>query len=131
MRRRTILASLTLILAVILPLTVAADDPPAPTTRHQARMDGLPVTGPAEVFTHVFETQPGSKTPRHTHPVPLLGTVIEGELTMTIGGVEKVYKTGESFIERGRGIRGPQPWHGAVARDGDDGAAEGRGTLHG
>jgi quercetin dioxygenase-like cupin family protein len=99
MRRPTIPALLALILALVLPLAAAADDPPAPTTRHQARMDGLPVAGPAEVFTHVFETQPGAKTPRHTHPAPLLGTVFEGELTMTIGGVERAYKVGESFIE--------------------------------
>ena len=99
MRRRTTLAILLLILAVILPLTVAAEDPPAPTTRHQFRLDGLPITGPAEIFTHVFETLPGAQTPPHTHPGLLLGTVIEGELTMIIGGTEKAYKVGESFTE--------------------------------
>ena len=98
-RRRTILATLLLILAAILPLTVAAEDPPAPTTRHQHRMAGLPIAGPAEVFTHVFETPPGAKTPRHTHPALLLGTVFEGELTMTVGGTEKAFKVGESFTE--------------------------------
>ncbi|MFN8514128.1 MAG: cupin domain-containing protein [Thermomicrobiales bacterium] len=99
MRRRTILAILTLILALILPLTVAADDPPTPTTRHQYRLDGLPITGPAEIFTQVFETQPGSRTPQHTHPGLVLGTVFEGELTMTVGGVEKTYTVGQSFTE--------------------------------
>lgn len=99
MRRQSIAAALILTLALILPLGAAADDPPAPTTRHQYRLDGLPITGPAEIFTHVFETQPGSRTPRHTHPGLLLGTVFEGELTMTVGGVEQLYKTGESFTE--------------------------------
>lgn len=98
-RRRSLLATFMLILALAVPVAVAADDPPAPTSRHQFRLDGLPITGPAEIFTHVFETQPGSKTPQHTHPGLLLGTVFEGELTMTVGGAEKSYKAGESFTE--------------------------------
>ena len=99
MRRRSMLATLILILAFALPVAVAAQTPPAPTTRHQYRLDGLPIAGPAEILTHVFETQPGSRTPRHTHPGLLLGTVFEGELTMTVGGVENAYTVGESFTE--------------------------------
>ena len=99
MNRRAIWLVLAMLVSFVLPLGAAAEDPPAPTTRHQFRLDGLPITGPAEIFTHVFETQPGSRTPRHTHPGLLLGTVFEGELTMTVGGVEQAYKTGESFTE--------------------------------
>jgi len=99
MRRRSIVAILTLILAVILPLTAAAEDPPAPTTRHQFRIQGLPVAGPAEMVTWVLDFAPGAATPPHTHPGLLLGTQLEGENTFTSGGAAKVYKTGETLIE--------------------------------
>ena len=99
MRRRGILATLILILALALPATVAADDPPAPTTRHQFRTAGLPVAGPAEMVTWVLDFAPGAATPPHTHPGLLLGTQLEGENTFTSGGVDRVYKTGETLIE--------------------------------
>ena len=99
MRRRSIVATLILMLALALPAAVAADDPPAPTTRHQFRTAGLPVAGQAEVVTFIFETQPGAATPAHTHPGLVLVTVIEGALTFRTGGAERVYQVGESFIE--------------------------------
>jgi len=100
MRRRGILATLILILAFALPVAVAADDPPAPTTRHQFRTAGLPVAGPAEVVTFIFEAQPGAATPAHTHPGLVLVTMIEGVQTFRTGGAEKVYRVGESFTEQ-------------------------------
>jgi len=99
MRRRSLLATLILILALALPVAVAADDPPGPTTRHQFRTAGLPVAGPAEMVTWVLDFAPGAATPPHTHPGLLLGTQLEGENTFTSGGADKVYKTGETLIE--------------------------------
>jgi len=99
MRRRSLLATLALILALVLPVAVAAEDPPAPTTRHQFRTAGLPVAGPAEMVTWVLDFAPGSATPPHTHPGMLLGTQLEGENTFTSGGADKVYKTGETLTE--------------------------------
>ena len=100
MRRRVALLATAILLTLVLaPLGAGGQALPSPTTRHQFWLDGLPIAGPAEIFTHVFETQPGSRTPRHTHPGLLLGTVIEGELTMTVGGTTKAYQVGESFTE--------------------------------
>ncbi len=99
MPRRSILAVLAVVLALALPAAVAAEDPPAPTTRHQFRTQGLPVAGPAEMVTWVLDFAPGSATPPHTHPGLLLGTQVEGETTFTSGGVDRVYKTGETLIE--------------------------------
>jgi quercetin dioxygenase-like cupin family protein len=99
MRRQSFLASLLLVLAFALPVAVAAADPPIPATRYQTRTDGLPVAGPADVVTFIFETQPGAQTPPHTHPGLVVGTVIEGETTMIIGGTEKTYRVGEVLTE--------------------------------
>ena len=99
MWRQRALATLILVLALILPTAVAADDRPAPTTRHQFRVDGLPLAGPAEMVRFVNEFQPGAQTLSHTHPGRTLITVLEGELTLHTPGGEKVYTVGESFIE--------------------------------
>ena len=99
MTRHRTLAALALILALILPLGVAADDPPGPTTRHQFRVDSLPLVGLAEMVKFVNEFQPGAATPPHTHPGLVLVTVMEGELTFRTPRGDKVYRVGESFSE--------------------------------
>jgi quercetin dioxygenase-like cupin family protein len=100
MRRRSMLATLILILAFALPAAAAAADPPAPVPRHLYRMAGLPISGPAEVVQFLFEFAPGAATPPHTHPGLTLGTVLEGEVTFEMGGAAKVYKVGETIVER-------------------------------
>ena len=99
MRRRSIVAILFLILALVLPVAVAAEDPPGPTPRLLYRVAGLPVAGPAEMVTFVADFPPGAATPAHTHPGQVLVTVLEGAITFRTAGGEKVYKVGESFIE--------------------------------
>lgn len=43
MKRRLAATVLALILALVLPLGLAADDAPGPTTRHLFRVDGPPL----------------------------------------------------------------------------------------
>jgi quercetin dioxygenase-like cupin family protein len=52
-------------------------------------------------FTEVIVTiPPGGETGWHTHEVPLLVHILEGEVTVDYGeGVVKVYKVGDSFME--------------------------------
>src|SRR5687768_16633742 len=90
---------LFLVLAIALPLGVAADDPPAPTARHQFRVAGQPVAGPAEVVTFVLDFAPGAATPPHTHPGLVVVTVLEGAVTFRHVHGEKTYRVGESFTE--------------------------------
>ena len=99
MWRQRALATLILVLALILPAAVAADDPPAPTTRHSIRVDGLPVAGPADVLAFIVEAPPGAETPPHTHPGLVVATTLEGEVTLSTGGVETTYKVGEVLTE--------------------------------
>ena len=99
MRRRSLLATLILILAFALPVAVAADDPPGPTTRHLFRIDGLPASGPMEVVTFINEYVPGAQTVPHLHPGMSVGTLIEGENTCICGAKSRTYKLGETLIE--------------------------------
>jgi quercetin dioxygenase-like cupin family protein len=44
--------------------------------------------------------QPGQQTGWHTHPVPLLGYILEGELTVDYGPQgERVYRRGDALAE--------------------------------
>ncbi len=99
MVRHRALAALALILALILPLGVAADDPPGPTTRHQFRVDSLPLAGLADMVKFVNDFPPGAATPPHTHPGLVLVTVLEGELTFRTPRGDQVFRVGESFSE--------------------------------
>lgn len=99
MRRRSLLATLILILAFALPTAVAADDPPAPAARFVFRVAGLPVVGAAEVVHQVNDFQPGQQTSVHTHPGLTVVSVLAGELTYN-NQADKVYKANESFFER-------------------------------
>ncbi len=97
---KRLLATLILILAFVLPAAVAADDPPAPTTRLLFRVVGLPVAGAAEVVHQVNDFQPGQQTAVHTHPGLTIVSVLAGELTYNNPAGEQVFKAGESFFER-------------------------------
>ncbi|MHB8647473.1 MAG: cupin domain-containing protein [Thermomicrobiales bacterium] len=87
-----------LLLTLVAAIPVAAD-PPANTIRYQFRADGLPVSGPMEMVKFVFDFAPGAATPLHTHPGLVVATVLEGTLTFSRGGIEKVYGVGENIIE--------------------------------
>ncbi len=99
MKRHVRILVFAMLLALGLPLSALADDPPAPTQRHLYRVAGLPMTGPAEVVTFVLEFPPGAATPPHTHPGLTLATVLEGEVTFDTQGTKQTYRVGESFTE--------------------------------
>ena len=46
----------------------------------------------------LFEIEPGVEIPVHSHPHEQMGTVLEGELTMNINGVEELLKAGDGYI---------------------------------
>ena len=45
-----------------------------------------------------FDIEPNVEIPVHSHPHEQMGTVLEGELTMSINGVEQVLKAGDGYI---------------------------------
>jgi len=60
----------------------------------------------------VVTMQPDAVVPTHTHPHEQAGTVIEGEITMTIADETRILKLGDSYI-----IPGDVP-HSATAHNG-------------
>jgi hypothetical protein len=50
-----------------------------------------------EGFRHVYVWQDGAHAfyPDHTHPVDTAHIILDGEMTLTCGGVTKNYKAGE------------------------------------
>jgi hypothetical protein len=57
------------------------------------------MTEPFDVVQVILDFAPGAATPYHTHPGIVMVTVVAGEITFNLEGVDKVYKTGESFVE--------------------------------
>ena len=47
----------------------------------------------------VYDFAPGAWTPRNMHSGPALFTVLEGEMTLRQGGIDKVFRIGESWTE--------------------------------
>lgn len=59
-----------------------------------------PTGEPSKILAVIVALKPGEETGWHTHGVPLFGYMMEGELTVDYGEHgEKIYKTGDSFIE--------------------------------
>lgn len=60
---------------------------------------------PSRTVVARITAQPGAQFPWHTHPGPVLVTVVEGELTYVNADdcVERVYPEGTSFVDPGRG----------------------------
>jgi quercetin dioxygenase-like cupin family protein len=106
-----------LALALLLAASPSAADPvqPAPLAAesHLATRlllaTGMTVTGepiryPTGASPHVtaveITIQPGQQTGWHTHPVPLVAYILEGELTVDYGAKGKrTYRKGDTFVE--------------------------------
>jgi len=59
-----------------------------------------PRTGQAEVVSVIGELEPGGRTSRHQHPVPVFVYVLDGTLTVQAeGGQPREYKPGQAFME--------------------------------
>jgi quercetin dioxygenase-like cupin family protein len=59
-----------------------------------------PQGGTPEVTTFIVEMAPGDEMPWHKHPVPLLGYIFTGELTVyQISGEKRVVRAGEVSLE--------------------------------
>jgi quercetin dioxygenase-like cupin family protein len=50
------------------------------------------------MLVSLLEFAPNSHVPDHTHPHEQVGIVVEGELYMTIAGVTRLMKAGESYV---------------------------------
>ena len=46
----------------------------------------------------VVDISPHSEVPTHSHPHEQAGTILTGELEMTIGGGSRLFKAGDTYI---------------------------------
>jgi quercetin dioxygenase-like cupin family protein len=59
-----------------------------------------PNTGQAEVVSVIGQLEPGGRTARHQHPVPVFVYVLEGTLTVQAdGGEPREYAPGKAYME--------------------------------
>jgi len=57
-------------------------------------------SGRAHVTAQEITLEPEQETGWHTHPVPVIGYILEGELTVDYGAKgQKVYHKGDGFVE--------------------------------
>jgi quercetin dioxygenase-like cupin family protein len=77
-----------------------AQTPPGPTVLWLFRTPGLPQPQPFNLVQSRLHFAPGAATPFHRHPGQVVVTVLEGENSFTMSGVERVYRAGESFVEQ-------------------------------
>ena len=70
------------------------------TTNSMGQPIAYPVGAASEVTALLVEMAPGEATGWHRHPVPLLGYLLAGELTVyQISGEMRVVRTGEVSLE--------------------------------
>jgi len=70
------------------------------TTNAVGQPIAYPREGTPEVTALLVEMAPGERTPWHRHPVPLLGYIFSGELTVyQASGEKRVVRTGEVSLE--------------------------------
>jgi quercetin dioxygenase-like cupin family protein len=59
-----------------------------------------PSEAPAVITAVEIMLRPGQQTGWHTHPVPLFGYILEGELTVDYGGKGvRIYRKGDALVE--------------------------------
>lgn len=65
--------------------------------------DGKPLKypeGQARVSALLVELAPGGETGLHRHPMPVVGYIVSGEVSVKAEGIpERVFKAGEAFVE--------------------------------
>ncbi len=74
-----------------------------------------PSGAPALITAVEIMLQPGQQTGWHTHPVPLFGYILEGELTVDYGSKgQRIYRQGDALAEAMKQVhngrnQGPNP----------------------
>src|SRR5215218_5980256 len=65
--------------------------PPRNFVSYQFRTDVPPMTEPFDVAQQILDFEPGAATPYHTHSGIVMVTVVIGEMTFNLDGVDKIY----------------------------------------
>jgi quercetin dioxygenase-like cupin family protein len=79
--------------------TTAAPGPVGTVLQMSSEVTNLNMPADFTAFNRITYVAPGGGVPLHWHPGPFTLLVLEGELTAITRGVEKVYKTGDSWTD--------------------------------
>jgi quercetin dioxygenase-like cupin family protein len=105
MKRLPLVSGIFLVALLSLSVGLASgqvqDLPPGPVQQLRATYDLDDAPPEAQVVQIILDFEPGSFTPPHTHGGPGFVTVLEGEMTRRIDGVDETFKAGEGWIEPG------------------------------
>jgi quercetin dioxygenase-like cupin family protein len=59
-----------------------------------------PSEAPAKITALEITLEPGQQTGWHTHPAPMFGYILDGELTVDYGNKgRKIYRKGDALVE--------------------------------
>ena len=72
---------------------------PGPTTISQSRFPVTLQAGEYDLQTTILEFPQGAGIPKHMHGGHVIATVLQGEMTLTEKGSERIIRTGESWTE--------------------------------
>ncbi len=116
MRWLPVLTALVAALALVLPAPVALGQQASAITMIERRFQAADPPAQAEVLQVILDFAPGAWTPVHVHGGPAYVTVLEGEMTLRMAGMDQTFAAGEGWIDN------PDEPHAA----GNEGAAPAR-----
>lgn len=116
MKRLSVLAAIVVSLTLGLYAPVALGNQPGVTTVVETRFQATDPPAEADVLQVVLDFAPGAWTPVHTHGGPVYVTVLSGEMTLRMSGMDQKFTAGQNWIDS------PDEPHAA----GNDGSAPAR-----
>jgi quercetin dioxygenase-like cupin family protein len=94
-----VLMALVLVLTLVPPAPVALGQQASVTTVIEKRFQAADPPAAAEVLQVVLDFAPGAWTPVHVHGGPAYVTVLEGEMTLRMAGMDQTFAAGEGWID--------------------------------
>jgi quercetin dioxygenase-like cupin family protein len=116
MKQLSVLAVIAVSLTLGLQAQVALGNQPGVTTSVETRFQAADPPAEADLMQVVLDFAPGAWTPVHTHGAPVYVTVLSGEMTLRMSGMDQKFTAGQTWIDN------PDEPHAA----GNDGSAPAR-----
>lgn len=99
MKRLSALAAIVVSLTLGLPAPVALGNQPGVTTAVETRFQAADPPAEADLLQVVLDFAPGAWTPVHTHGAPVYVTVLAGEMTLRMSGMDQKFTAGQTWID--------------------------------
>ena len=99
MKRLPAWTAIVVVLSLALPAGVAFGQQSGVTTPVERRFEAADPPAQTELLQLVLDFAPGAWTPVHIHGGPGHVTVLDGEMTLRMGGADQTFKVGEGWID--------------------------------